>query len=313
MKHVPAFLPALQRHLIGIMVAVSALAALPATAEAQLVAVVVNGDPITNFDVEQRIKLIQISTHKAPARKDVIEELIDEKLKIQLLRRYNIPDIDKDVESAFANMARRMRTTPREFTAQLERSGLKVETLKSRMKAELIWSQIIRGRYQSSFQFSDKDIEARIETKKPEDAATVGYDYTLRPILFLVPRGSPATSFEARKKEAEAFRSQFNSCAQGIPLARGMRYVAVRPQILKGSAELPPAQRDILAKVEVGHLTPPEVIQDGVQVYAVCGKRQSDNAPAKKEARDQLYNEKFSSLSKNFLKELRSQAMIEYR
>jgi len=313
MKHVPAFLPALQRHLIGIMVAVSALAALPTTAEAQLVAVVVNGDPITNFDVEQRIKLIQISTHKAPARKDVIEELIDEKLKIQLLRRYNIPDIDKDVESAFANMARRMRTTPREFTAQLERSGLKVETLKSRMKAELIWSQIIRGRYQSSFQFSDKDIEARIETKKPEDAATVGYDYTLRPILFLVPRGSPATSFEARKKEAEAFRSQFNSCAQGIPLARGMRYVAVRPQILKGSAELPPAQRDILAKVEVGHLTPPEVIQDGVQVYAVCGKRQSDNAPAKKEARDQLYNEKFSSLSKNFLKELRSQAMIEYR
>jgi peptidyl-prolyl cis-trans isomerase SurA len=313
MKHAPAFLSALQRHLIGIMVAVAALAALPATAEAQLVAVIVNGDPITNFDVEQRSKLIQISTHKAPARKDVIEELIDEKLKIQLLRRYNIPDIDKDVESAFANMARRMRTTPREFTTQLERSGLKIETLKSRMKAELIWSQIIRGRYQSSFQFSDKDIEARIEAKKPDDAAVVGYDYTLRPILFLVPRGSSAATFEARKKEAEAFRSRFSSCAQGIPLARGMRYVAVRPQILKGSAELAPAQRDILAKVEIGHLTPPEVIQDGVQVYAVCGKRQSDNAPAKKEARDQLYNEKFSSLSKNFLKELRSQAMIEYR
>ncbi|MBN8964708.1 MAG: peptidylprolyl isomerase, partial [Rhizobiales bacterium] len=192
MKHAPAFLSALQRHLIGIMVAVAALAALPATAEAQLVAVIVNGDPITNFDVEQRSKLIQISTHKAPARKDVIEELIDEKLKIQLLRRYNIPDIDKDVESAFANMARRMRTTPREFTAQLERSGLKIETLKSRMKAELIWSQIIRGRYQSSFQFSDKDIEARIEAKKPDDAAVVGYDYTLRPILFLVPRCSSA-------------------------------------------------------------------------------------------------------------------------
>jgi peptidyl-prolyl cis-trans isomerase SurA len=129
----------------------------------------------------------------------------------------------------------------------------------------------------------------------------------------MVPRGSSGAAFEARKKEAEAFRSRFESCAQGIPLARGMRYVAVRAQILKGSADLPVAQREILAKTEVGHLTPPEVIQDGIQVYAICGKRESDNAPAKKEARDQLYNEKFTSLAKTFLKELRSQAMIEYR
>jgi peptidyl-prolyl cis-trans isomerase SurA len=308
-----AFLPALRRHLAAIAIAVAAVTMLPGLAEAQLVAVIVNGDPITNFDIEQRSKLIQLSTHKTPARKDVIEELIDEKLKLQLLKRYNIPDIDKDVESAFRNMARRMRTTPKQFTDQLERTGLRIETLKSRMKAELIWNQIIRGRYQSSFQFSDKDIEARIQAKNPQDATVVGYDYTLRPILFLVPRGSSGAAFEARKKEAEAFRSRFESCAQGIPLARGMRYVAVRAQILKGSADLPEAQREILAKTEVGHLTPPEVIQDGIQVYAICGKRQSDNAPAKKEARDQLYNEKFTSLSKNFLKELRSQAMIEYR
>ncbi|MBN8937311.1 MAG: hypothetical protein J0I13_13770 [Rhizobiales bacterium] len=162
-----AFLPALRRHLAAIAIAVAAVTMLPGLAEAQLVAVIVNGDPITNFDIEQRSKLIQLSTHKTPARKDVIEELIDEKLKLQLLKRYNIPDIDKDVESAFRNMARRMRTTPKQFTDQLERTGLRIETLKSRMKAELIWNQIIRGRYQSSFQFSDKDIEARIQAKNP--------------------------------------------------------------------------------------------------------------------------------------------------
>jgi len=313
MKQTLRFLAALQRPLLGAAIAMAAVTLAPIVAKAQLVAVIVNGDPVTNFDIEQRSKLIQLSSNKAPARKDVIEELIDEKLKIQLLKRYNIPDIDKDVETAFGNMARRMRTTPKAFAEQLSHSGLKVETLKSRMKAELVWSQIIRGRYQSSFQFSDKDIEARIEAKKPDDAATVGYDYTLRPILFLVPRGSASAAFEARQKEAEAFRSRFENCAQGIPLARGLRYVAVRPQILKGSADLPPVQRDILGKTELGHLTPPEVIQDGIQVYAVCGKRQSDNAPAKKEARDQMYNEAFSTLSKNYLKELRSQAMIEYR
>ena len=48
----------------------------------------VNGDPITNFDIEQRAKLIELSTHKPPPRTEVINELINEKLKIQLLRRY---------------------------------------------------------------------------------------------------------------------------------------------------------------------------------------------------------------------------------
>ena len=45
----------------------------------------------------------------------------------------------------------------------------------------------------------------------------------------------------------------------------------------------------------------------------MCGKRQSDNAPAKKEIRDEMFNEAFAIQSKKFLKELRDQAMIEYR
>jgi len=156
-------------------------------------------------------------------------------------------------------------------------------------------------------------INARLETKKPDEAAVVGYDYTLRPILFVVPRGSPPAAYEARSKEAESLRSQFQSCNEGISLARGLRYVAVRPQVVKASAELPAALRDVLAKTEVGRLTAPETTAQGVEVFALCGKRQSDNAPAKKEIRDELTNETFQTLSKKYLKELRDQAMIEYR
>ena len=52
-------------------------------AHAQSVVVMVNGDPITSLDVEQRMKLIQISTHKTPSRQQVISDLIDEKLEIK--------------------------------------------------------------------------------------------------------------------------------------------------------------------------------------------------------------------------------------
>jgi len=301
------------RVLAGMAIAIMTAAAMTAPARAQGVVVLVNGDPVTNYDVEQRSKLMQLGAQKPPARSEVIEELIAEKLKIQLLRRYAIPDVDKDVENALTNMARRMRATPKEFTDNLARQGVVAETLKSRMKADIVWSQIVRGRYQSSFQFSDKDIADRIKTKNPNDANVVGYDYTLRPILFVVPRGSPPPAYEARAKEAEALRGRFQSCDEGIALARSMRYVAVRPQVVKGSAELPATLRDMLAKTELGRLTAPETTQQGVEIYALCGKKQSENAPAKKEVRDEMYNEAFKVKAAEFLKELRGQAMIEYR
>jgi peptidyl-prolyl cis-trans isomerase SurA len=303
---------AFRRLMIGAALAIAALTVMTPSAGAQTV-VIVNGDPVTQFDVDQRAKLIQISTQKTPTRNEVIEELINEKLKIQLLKRFMIDGIDKDVDTAYVNMARRMRATPKDFTENLEKQGLKTETLKSRIKADLIWGQIIRGRYQSSFQFSDKDVATRLASKNRDDANVVGYDYTLRPILFVVPRGSPPAAFEARAKEAETLRARFQNCEEGIALARGIRFVAVRPQVVKGSAELPTALRDVLTKTELGRLTAPETTQQGVEVYALCGKRQSENAPAKKEVRDEMYTEVFESHSKKFLKELRDQAMIEYR
>jgi peptidyl-prolyl cis-trans isomerase SurA len=292
-----------------------ALAAAAPGALAQQIVVFVNGDPITNIDVEQRAKLIQLTTQRAPPRQAVLDELIEERLKLQLQRRYKIDDMEKDVDNAYANMARRMRTTPQQLTAQLAKSGLKPDTLKSRIRAEIIWNQVIRGRFQASLQISDHDIMARLDTRQSDAPLATGYDYTLRPILFIVPRGSPPATVAARQREAEALRGRFLSCEQGLALARGMRDVAVRRPVRRTSADLQPELRSVLEKTEVGRLTAPEVTMQGVEIYAVCDKKPAsvDDMPGKREAREKIFKERFDARSQDFLKELRSQAMIEFR
>jgi peptidyl-prolyl cis-trans isomerase SurA len=311
MRPTAAPLFGLRRPLLAAIVALLAALSFGGPARAQTV-VLVNGDPITQFDVDQRAKFLEISAHKTPSRNEVIEELISDKLKIGLLKRFNIEGIDKDVDNAFINMARRMHATPKAFIEDLTKQGLKLETLRTRIKADLIWQQMIRGRYQSSFQFSDKEVAERLKVKNPQDADVAGYDYTLRPILFVVPPGSPPAAFQARAKEAEAFRGRFQTCKDGLPLARSLRYVAVRPEVVKSLADLPGPLREVLEKTEIGHLTAPEITQQGVEIYALCGKQKSENAPAKKEIRDEMAQEVFQSLSKKMMKELRDQAMIEY-
>ena len=240
---------------------------------AQQVVVVVNGDPVTAIDVAQRTKLIQLSTHKMPPRQEMIDELIDEKLKLQVAKRYRVEISEAEVNSAFATLAARARNSPQQFAQGLAQAGISPDALKSKLKADIIWGQIIRGKYQSEFNIRERDIVAVLEQRSADAPRAVGYEYTLRPILFIVQRGSPEGVYVARKAEADALRARFQRCDEGLGMARGIRDVAVRDQIIRSSADVPAPLREVLDKVPVGSLTQPDLTQQGIEMFAVCGKK----------------------------------------
>jgi peptidyl-prolyl cis-trans isomerase SurA len=293
----------------AVAIAAILLAAQSATAQ---VALLVNGDPITNYDIEQRSRLIQISTRKQPSRQQTIDELINDKLKIQVGKRYGVVVSDTDVDNAFANIARSSGTTPENFAKSLQAGGLNPNTLKAKLRADITWGQIVRGKFASRLQVGEKDIFEALEKKS--DGKDVGHEYLLRPIVLVVPRGSPASVVESRKREADALRARFQDCATGVPFARALRDVAVRDPIRRNSADLSPQLREILSKIELGRLTPPEVTNSGIEMFAVCERKETaSETPSKRQIRDEMFSERFQTQGNNYLKELRAGAMIEYR
>ena len=134
----------------------------------------------------------------------------------------------------------------------------------------------------------------------------------MRPILFIVPKGAPQAKIDARRAEAEALRSRFEGCERGLPFARALKDVAVRDQITRSSADLAPALREILDRTGEGRLTSPETTPNGIELFAICGKREvKADAPALRQVRQEMMNEQFEAKSKRFLSELRRQALIE--
>jgi len=113
---------------------------------AQTVAVMVNGEPITNYDIEQRGKLTSLSTHKPADRQQVIDELIDEKVKMREGKKFGIDPSSADVDQSYAAMSSRMRISADQLTKTLEAQGIRPDTLKSRIKADMVWSNLVRGR-----------------------------------------------------------------------------------------------------------------------------------------------------------------------
>ena len=196
-----------------------------APSHAQSVAVMVNGDPITNYDIEQRSKLNFLTTHKPADRQQVVNELIDEKLKIKEAKKYGVDPSASDIDQAFAPMSGRMRVSPEQLTKSLESQGIRPDTLKARIRADMVWTSLVRGRYKESLQVGEKDVAAAVQAsggdEKQEGDA---FEYKMQPIVLVVPHGSAPAVVEG---QAEGGRSPAQPRAE---LRRGQRPLQVHAQ-----------------------------------------------------------------------------------
>jgi peptidyl-prolyl cis-trans isomerase SurA len=288
------------------------LALVPAVASAQAVAVMVNGEPITHFDIDQRMKLNALSGNKSQTRQAVMDELIDEKVKIKEARKYGVDPTASDIDSSFAAMSQRMRMGPDQLTKMLESKGVRPETLRSRIKADMVWSSLVRGRFKDSLLVGEKEVRAAAGDADAKEGEA--FEYQLRPIVLIVPQGSAPATVENRKREAEALRERVQTCADAEAMFRSMQNATIRGTVTKTSADLPVPLRELLDKTPVGRLTAPEVTRQGVEMVALCARNATTvDTPKRREARDKLYVEKYEAKQKAYLREIRKQAMIEMR
>src|SRR5215510_1865456 len=285
-----------------------------APARAQTVVVMVNGEPITSMDIEQRSKLTFMTSHKQPPRQEVIDELIDEKVKIKEAKRFGVDPSSSDIDQSYASMAQRMRLSSDQLTQVLEKQGVRPDTLRSRIKADMVWGSLVRGRNKESLQVGEKDVAAAVRGSGDEKLEIEASEYKMQPVVLIVPRNSPPAAYEQRKKEAEVLRERVTSCADANNYFKSTQGAAIRDIVTRTSADLPESLRDMLEKTPVGRLTPPETTKQGIEMVALCARNKTTvDTPKKKEIRDKMFVEKYEAKSKSYLQEVRKAAMIEYR
>src|SRR5579871_1845477 len=257
----------------GILAAALAQAAPSLTPSGGQVAALVNGDPITAIDVAQRMRLSELMTHKPQTRQDALEELINEKIKLQQTSNMKIDVTDAQVDKVFAGMAQRVGRKSAEFAEALTREGIDMPRFKQRLRAELGWRQVLEQRAPGVFQVRDADLVA-ILMAHGEPPQTTATQYALQQIVLVVPRNSPEPIRAARTKEAENLRNRFNNCEQDLDLARQLPDVVIKEPISRLSSDIGVQYKQLLDKTPDGKMTPPEVIATGIQVVAVCSRKE---------------------------------------
>jgi peptidyl-prolyl cis-trans isomerase SurA len=284
-------------------------------ARAQTIAVMVNGEPITDLDIEQRSKLNFVSTHKQQSRQEVLNELIDEKVKIKEAKKFGVDPSGSDIDQSYAQMAQRMRLTPEQLTKSLEQQGIRPETFKQRIKTDIVWGSLVRGRFKERLQVGEKDVAERVKAEGGDDSQQgEAFEYRMQPVVLIVPKGSAQSTIELRHKDAETLRSRVETCEQANQYFKSMPNAAIREVVVRTSADIPVNLRKLLDDTPIGHLTPPEVTKQGIEMVALCGRKPTTiDSPKRKEMREKMYQQKYEKTSKDYLDEIRKAAMIEYR
>ena len=255
---------------------------LPSFAAIEIVAKV-NGQPITNYDLAQRVNFLAAVTNikldesnRQRVEKDALQMLIDDKLKLAAAQ-----EIDPNIASRSLALARDLIDSSFQ---QNDKNGfevlreLKLDTASIQQKfvTDLAWASFIQAK------FSNKlgDVDAKIDA----ELARILEDATKPQIrvseLVLVPEPSrPLQDTLRLANEIVSAVSQganFNAIAQQYSVA-GSAQNGGRLGWLSTS-QLPQNISDELARINVGAVTPP-IQQDGaILLFQKNGERKNGQA-----------------------------------
>ncbi len=274
----------------------------------------VDDQPITSYDIQQRTRLLQM-TGVPGGQKAATEELIDETLQFIEAAKMGISVSDGRVDVAIEDISNRLKMTPKQLAQGLGEQGVDIATLRRRIKAQMVWGQLVQMRTRlKGGSVKGSDVTAAMFAESGGDKIETT-EYTLKPVIFVVPKGSSGGYDAQRRREAEAFRGRFRGCDTLTDQVRALKEVVVRPTIRRTSEELQGSAdgRDI-QEAGAGKLTRPQRSDDGYVMLAVCtAKDIQSNAAARVQAENELMADLNKDLGKDYLAELRKKAVIEYR
>lgn len=286
------------------------LALMAAAVQAQGARVTVNGQPITDQQINDRANLLRLEGQGSSNSARVqlaTESLIDDTIKLAEASRLGISVSDAQVDSAFANIATNMRSSVSRLNGILTQNGVNPQSLRDRLEAAIAWQQVVSQVLRSRIQLSELDLEMQAAEQV---TPALGFDYILKEVLFVIPQGS-GISASRRTAEANQYRSRYNGCDAAVDLAIQYTDAAVRDLGRRHATQLPEAIANELAGLTVGQISSPRVVENGVSMLAICEKAEAEDLTfLTEELRQEAGTDALQAEAEAYLGRLRSSASI---
>ena len=302
---------------LAVLVSLCGIASFAWAQAEQSIVVLVNDDPITVYDVEQRQRFLAVTTQEQPSpalKKKATDMLIEERLQIQQAKKLGITPSEEDVTKVLAGMAKNNNMNPEQLGAALGQMGVNIKTLRDRIRAQVVWQDLIRKKFRRDVSIAETDVDKALGSGADAEAPKEETTFQLRQVKYEIPTDANQASIARLLAAVESVRAKVQSCSNLSSFTKDMKGFKIKTlqDQLPGSLGQP--MRTLVMNAKIGQMTPPTLSGSAIEAYAVCGKHATKGDPEKRQQTEtKLLEEELGIRAEGLLRDMRQGAFIEYR
>ncbi len=223
----------------------------------------VNGSVVTNYEVQQRRRMLEIFRSPEATDEAALDDLIDERLQVAEADRLDI-EIDRErLLEGMEEFAQRANLDRESFVAELARAGVAEESYEDFVRAGIAWREVVAARFgNGQTQIAEDEVERAADAPPAPD---------LRVLLneIIIPADTPE-----RLARAEALAPQITSITDFGSFAAAARSYSATPSRERGGAidwlelnNLPAQLRQVLRSLSPGEVSPPVPLPNALAFF----------------------------------------------
>jgi len=192
-------------------------------------------------------------------RKQVLEQLIVERIELGLAKRYEIKVEESEIDQAIERIRDKNKMTADELAADLKRQGLTVAGLRDQIRNELTTSHLQQGVVNNRIKVTPQEVDNFLASSDGKFATSP--DFHIGHILIAVPSSADADTIAAAEKKAKEIYQRLQGGAdfaqQAIANSNDQAALQGGDIGWRKLAQLPELFGNQLANLKTGEVTQP--------------------------------------------------------
>ncbi len=133
----------------------------------------VNGRAISQYELDQRMRFMEILRQPGDLREVAMETLIEDRLRLAEAARLGLKATPDMVKAGMAEFASRANLSTEDFLKAVGEAGVDPQTFRDFVEAGIIWRDVVRARYQGLVDITPAEIDRAMAVFVPESIPTL--------------------------------------------------------------------------------------------------------------------------------------------
>jgi len=283
----------------------------PFTATAQStntfnVAVEVNDQIITNYEIAQRIKMLEIFGAKSVSKKEVINSLINERLYTYTATELEVLPSTSEIDKSLDDFAKRGNLNKKNLLAYLDTRNVSQETLIAYITSGLTQRKVIQNKFVNNIIISQGDVASAIDTENVLTKSNFNI------IEYIELTFSDQISDKKSFKQLSTINKFVDNCLDLQSEANDYENIDLKIHKKKKND----LQKDILNKLDDLDIyeTIIEKNSDNINyLLMLCSRNSEMDEDTIENLRNKIFNSRINKIGNAYIQELKGEAFIDIK